>query len=63
MSYILTLACGCVVHVNNESGSDAAPIRILQARGQVCGVLGHRVGLRVSLWELLPDPPTLHGLV
>jgi hypothetical protein len=30
--------------------------RIIQTRGAACGVRRHDVGLRLYLWELLPDP-------
>ena len=57
MSYTLTLACGCTVYVHQGVHRAAAPVRTLQGRGDCCPTPGHAVGVRVWLWELLPDPP------
>jgi len=55
MSYHLTLRCGCVVHVSVRPASRITRTRIIQTRGRQCTVGRHRVGLRLRLWELLPD--------
>lgn len=56
MPYTLTLDCGCTVYVDAESSRSQTPTRVLQARAPACQVRGHRVGVRVWLWELLPEP-------
>jgi hypothetical protein len=56
MSYNLTLQCGCVVYVSARPKTRIAPTRIIQSRGASCRVRRHDVGLRLYLWELLPDP-------
>lgn len=59
MSYELTLDCGCVILVSCDPRTPtAAQKRILAARGATCVVTKHRVGLRVFLWDLLPDRGT-----
>jgi len=58
MSHNLTLECGCVVYVSAHPETGVAHTRIIQARGNDCRVRRHEVGLRLSLWELLPDPNT-----
>ena len=56
MSYTLVLQCGCVVYVSCHPRTRIAHTRIIQARGEQCGVRRHEVGLRLFLWEILPDP-------
>ena len=56
MSYNLSLPCGCVVYVSCHPKTRIAHTRIVQSRGVACGVRRHEVGLRLFLWELLPDP-------
>ena len=56
MSYTLVLQCGCVVYVSCHPKTRIAHTRIIQARGAQCGVRRHEVGLRLFLWEILPDP-------
>ena len=55
MSHNLTLACGCVVYVSAHPETGVAHTRIIQSRGDACRVRRHEVGLRLFLWELLPD--------
>ena len=55
MSYNLTLQCGCVVYVSAHPKTRVAHTRIIQTRGPACRVRRHEVGLRLYLWELLPD--------
>jgi hypothetical protein len=62
MSYTLTLQCGCVVYVSRNPTTHVAHTRILQSKGPKCANRRHEVGLRLFLWELLPegrspDPP------
>ena len=57
MSYTLTLACGCAVYVHEDVHRATAPVRTLRGRGDRCPTPRHAVGVRVWLWELLPDPP------
>ena len=56
MSYNLTLQCGCVVYVSTHPQTQVAHTRVKQTRGAACRVRRHDVGLRLYLWELLPDP-------
>jgi len=55
LSYNLTLRCGCVVHVSVRPASRIAQTRIIRTRGRQCAVERHQVGLRLRLWELLPE--------
>jgi hypothetical protein len=55
MSYTLTLDCGCTVRVLCDPGTKAARSRILERRGAGCPVRKHKAGLRLHLWDLLPD--------
>jgi hypothetical protein len=56
MSYNLTLECGCTVYVSTHPQTRIAHTRIIQTRGSHCRVRRHETGLRLYLWELLPDP-------
>jgi hypothetical protein len=56
MSYNLTLQCGCVVYVSAHPKTRIAHTRIIQTRGPECRVRRHEIGLRLYLWEILPDP-------
>jgi hypothetical protein len=56
MSYNVVLPCGCVVYVSCHPKTRIAHTRIIQSRGVRCGARRHEVGLRLFLWELLPDP-------
>jgi hypothetical protein len=56
MSYNLTLQCGCVVYVSAHPQTHIAHTRVIQTRGTACHVRRHEVGLRLYLWEILPDP-------
>ena len=55
MSYTLTLDCGCTVYVSAALTGSMIPTRVLQSRDPDCRVEGHRVGVRIWLWELLPQ--------
>ncbi len=56
MSYNLTLQCGCVVFVACHPETRIAHTRIIESRGTACRVRRHEVGLKLYLWEILPDP-------
>jgi hypothetical protein len=62
MSYNIDLSCGCVVYVSTHPSSGVAHTRIIETRGRGCAVRRHQVGLRLSLWELLPEPPRQSGV-
>jgi transposase len=55
MSYNLTLDCGCVVWVACHPRTGVAHTRVIEFRGPACQVRRHEVGLRLYLWELLPQ--------
>jgi hypothetical protein len=55
MSYNLTLDCGCTVYVSCHPATGVAHTRVLDRRGQTCAVRNHEVGMRLYLWDLLPD--------
>lgn len=55
MSYTLTLDCGCTVRVFCDPADHTARSRVLESRGTGCPVRKHAVGLRMYLWDLLPD--------
>jgi len=55
MSYNLTLHCGCTVYVSCDPKTHAAQTRIIERRAPSCPVRKHEVGLRLFLWDLLPD--------
>ena len=54
MSYNLTLQCGCLVYVACDPLTTVAHARILERRDPGCRVRKHEVGLRLSLWEIVP---------
>ena len=56
MSYTLSLSCGCVVYVSCHPDTRVAHTRVIEARGPACRDRRHEVGLRLYLWELLPEP-------
>jgi hypothetical protein len=64
MSYTLTLFCGCALYVSCHPRTGVAHTRIIESRGPGCTVRRHEVGLRLYLWEMLPDrrspPPPIH---
>ena len=55
MSYTLDLPCGCVAYVACDPASGLAHTRVIEARGLGCEVRRHEVGLKLYLWDLLPD--------
>ena len=73
VSYNLTLDCGCIVYVACDPRTQLAHTRVIERIGPLCRVRNHEVGLKVWLWELLPQsggrPPVaqsrenLHGRV
>jgi hypothetical protein len=56
MSYTLTIGCGCVVYVASHPRTRIVHTRIIEQRGASCPVRSHDIGVRLQLWELLPDP-------
>jgi hypothetical protein len=57
VSYNLTLQCGCLVYVACDPQTHLAHTRILEKKSPAaCTARRHDVGLRLYLWELLPDP-------
>jgi hypothetical protein len=55
MSYNLSLHCGCVVYVSCHPKTRVAHTRIIQSRGADCTNRKHDIGIRLYLWEILPD--------
>lgn len=55
MSYTLTLQCGCSIFVMSHPQSGIAHSRILERRGRFCSHRGHQAGMRLWLWDMLPD--------
>jgi hypothetical protein len=55
MSYNLSLQCGCVVYVACHPDTGLPHTRVIETRASACPVRRHEVGLRLALWELLPD--------
>jgi hypothetical protein len=56
MSYNLALPCGCTVYVSCDPATGVAHQRVIESRGSHCRVRRHEVGLRLFLWEILPEP-------
>jgi hypothetical protein len=56
MSYTLSLQCGCTVYVACHPQTRIAHTRVIQERGGACRMRMHAVGVRLFLWEMLPDP-------
>jgi hypothetical protein len=55
MSYNLMLDCGCLVYVSCHPETNEAHTRVIERRGHQCEQRRHEVGLKLYLWELLPD--------
>ncbi len=55
MSYNLMLQCGCIVYVACDPKTGLAHTRVLEKKGPLCPARRHDVGLRLYLWEILPD--------
>lgn len=55
MSYTLTLSCGCTVYVACHPKTRVAHSRVIEFRGPFCRVRRHDVGVRLFLWEMLPE--------
>jgi hypothetical protein len=56
MSYNLTLPCDCVVYVSCHPQTRIAHTRVIQSRATACRVRRHEVGVRLYLWQILPNP-------
>ncbi len=63
MSYTLTIGCGCVVYVASHPRTRIVHTRIIERRGTGCQVRSHDVGVRLQLWELLPEPQGVYPLL
>jgi hypothetical protein len=55
MSYTLDLHCGCVVYVACHPITGVAHKRVIETRGGACHTRSHRRGVKLWMWELLPD--------
>jgi hypothetical protein len=55
LSYDLSLQCGCVLRVSRDPETGIALRRVIQSRGARCCDTRHQIGLRLYLWEILPD--------
>ena len=55
-SYTVTLWCGCRVYVACHPQTGLAQTRVIEKRGDSCPHRRHDVGVRLWLWEFLPDP-------
>jgi hypothetical protein len=55
LSYTLRLQCGCVLYVSRHPETGIVRTRVIQSRGAQCCDGRHQVGLRLYLWEILPD--------
>lgn len=62
MSHTLTLACGCVVYVSCHPKTNVAHSRIIERRGAACGNRKHAIGVRLWLWEMLPESTADRGI-
>jgi hypothetical protein len=56
MSYTLNLVCGCTVYVSCHPITNVPHHRIIERRGSLCRDRRHDIGVRLWLWEILPDP-------
>jgi hypothetical protein len=61
MSHTLTLACGCIVYVSCHPKTNVAHSRIIERRGARCENRKHAIGVRLWLWEMLPESDTGGG--
>jgi len=59
MSYTILLRCGCAVYVSCNPETGVAHTRIIERRGDTCADRRHEVGMRLWLWEMLPDSARL----
>jgi hypothetical protein len=55
MSYNLTLDCGCLVYVACHPVTSVPHTRVIERRNTRCGIRKHDVGVRLAVWELLPE--------
>ena len=56
LSYNLRLQCGCVLCVSRHPETGIVRTRVIHSRGAECQDRRHEVGVRLYLWEILPDP-------
>jgi hypothetical protein len=55
MSYAISLWCGCRVYVACHPRTGVPHARLIEQRGPRCADRRHDVGVRIRLWEMLPD--------
>jgi hypothetical protein len=55
MSYTVTLECGCTVYVACHPLSRVAHARVIERVGNQCNIRRHEIGLKLWVWELLPQ--------
>ena len=55
MSYAISLWCGCRVYVACHPRTGVPHARIIERRGPTCHNRRHDIGVRIRLWEMLPD--------
>lgn len=56
MSYTVTIGCGCLIYVASHPRTRVVHTRIIERRGGECRIRAHAIGVRLQLWEMLPDP-------
>jgi hypothetical protein len=56
MSYSMKLLCGCTIYVAGRRGMATADTRVLELKGPRCRDRRHVAGVRIWLWEMLPNP-------
>lgn len=56
MSYTVTIRCGCLIYVASHPRTAIVHTRIIERRGGDCRIRAHGIGVRLQLWEMLPDP-------
>lgn len=56
MSYSISLWCSCRVYVACHPQTGVPHTRVIEQRGPDWRDRRHAVGVRIRLWEMLPDP-------
>ena len=54
-SYTMTARCGCTVYVSCHPVTGIAHTRVIERRGARCPHRQHDTGVRLCVWELLPE--------
>lgn len=55
MSYSISLWCSCRIYVACDPRTGVPHARVIEQRGPRCRDRRHAVGVRIRLWEVLPD--------